>query len=80
MFNHIIIIIKSDKKCLINTSTRATLSRCHKTTLTQNKTSMKIEITKNEAGQYVINADYRGGVTDNLDAALKFIAEMMAEL
>lgn len=41
---------------------------------------MKIEITKNEAGQYVIKTNYRGGTTASLEAALKFIAEMMAEL
>ena len=42
--------------------------------------NMKIEITKNEAGQYVIKTDYRGGATKELESALVFIKEMMQEL
>lgn len=82
LFFVIITIIKDGKKYLINTLTRSTFSRCHKATatLTRNKTNMKIEITKNEAGQYVINSNYRGGTTADLESAMKFIAEMMAEL
>jgi len=41
---------------------------------------MKIEITKNEAGQFVINTDYRGGATADIESALKFLREMMEEL
>lgn len=41
---------------------------------------MKIEIRKNEAGQYVIETFYRGGATADFEAALKFIADMMKEL